>query len=109
MTDLFLDNPTIIPGELKINNNVDNLYLNNNDNNNGLCIHYDPDQLYLRSIDINFLYNNIFENLCAENPEKEQEYRALLKLYRNNYRYTVLLIENENLKVEVEKINDIIR
>ena len=105
MTDLFLDNPTIIPNELKINNDTDNLYVNNN----GLCIHYDPDQLYLRSIDINFLYNNIFENLCAENPEKEEEYRALLKLYRNNYRYTVLLIENENLKVEIEKINDIIR
>lgn len=105
MTDLFLDNPTIIPNELKINNDADNLYVNNN----RLCLHYDPDQLYLRSIDINFLYNNIFENLCAENPEKEEEYRALLKLYRNNYRYTVLLIENENLKVEVEKINDIIR
>ena len=99
MANLFLDNPPIIPGELKINN----------DNNNGLCIHYDPDKLYLRSLDINFLYNNIFENLCAENPEKEEEYRAHLRLYRHNYRYTVLLIENENLKVEVVKINDIIR
>ena len=105
MTDLFLDNPITIPGELKIDNNVNNIY----SNNKGLSIHYDPDELYLRSIDINFLYNNIFENLCAENPEKEEEYRALLRLYRNNYRYTVLLIENENLKVEVEKINDIIR
>ena len=56
MTNLFLDNPTIIPSELKINNDTNNLHLNNN----GLCIHYDPDQLYLRSIDINFLYNNIF-------------------------------------------------
>lgn len=97
MTSLFTKNTVTIPN--KLNSKIQ------------LKISEKSDYKFYKDIDKqsvfdlkNAYYKNIFTTLCIENNEKIDEYNALLKLYQNNYRYVVLLIENEHLKEEVKKL-----
>lgn len=51
-------------------------------------------------------YEAIFKNLCKENPERENEFLVLLKMYNWQYRTVVILIESENLKREMEHLKN---
>lgn len=52
------------------------------------------------------IYKAIFKMLCETNKDEEDAYKALLKLYSFNYRYTVLAIENKKIKDEVKQLNE---
>ena len=52
--------------------------------------------------DINKMYKLIFESFCKIYPEKESEYKMLLKLYFMDYRRTVIAIETQNFKQMAE-------
>ena len=55
--------------------------------------------------DNNYLYRNVFMNLCDENEDKKAEYETLLKLNDNDYQRTVLQIEyNNGLAIDTNNI-----
>jgi len=52
------------------------------------------------------IYKALFLSLCRNFPEEEGQMRALLRMYNNNYRYTVIAIENKHIKEELKRLNE---
>ena len=58
----------------------------------------------LKESDLIKLYHNIFDILCERQPQKKDKYKALFKIYGEDYRSTVIVIETMNIKEEKEKL-----
>ena len=53
------------------------------------------------------VYKALFIDLCRIHPEKEEDYKTLLKIYNEDYRLTAITIENENMKQTLNKLKEI--
>lgn len=54
-------------------------------------------------------YECIFLTLCTQYPEREDEYKTVLKVYNFNYKLAVLSIEIENMKNESKGIEELLK
>lgn len=52
------------------------------------------------------VYKALFIHLCRIHPEKEEDYKTLLKIYNEDYRLTTITIENENMKQTLNKLKE---
>lgn len=52
------------------------------------------------------VYKALFIHLCRIHPEKEEDYKTLLKIYNEDYRLTAITIENENMKQTLNKLKE---
>lgn len=93
-----------------LNKNV--IYIDNDNTlNNGTLYFNDEMGIFDKYLinDIQEAYKLVFQNLMRLNTDKQEDYRAILKFYANNYRYAVLAIEVNSVKEEVKNLNDLLK
>ena len=59
----------------------------------GTCFSTDDIVTKIDIIDENFLWKQLFNTICQRDPDKMPEYMTIFKLYKEDYKNTVIAIE----------------